>query len=483
VSYLDSWVRSLVATRNHQSSRERTPVSPRPSALTQADRRSLRGASYEEGVASLSPFEQPDMPFAHSMLCRYVENPAAERAANHVVQRDNLPAIRSAMDAQDLDPGAIKGLQAYLQAETGTRVRSTGFYGLSTARAVHDLDPSSGGIARAGFFAERGLFYFKAGEPLIPPAFNEVAAAHPDGLTVSLYANYGTSHQGTEFRDRAREHAAIYRSMGVDGGAAAMGLAIPIDEVSEVPQRIRQVVMSVQRAWGEMIAQMFMGIGFAYGSMSYIPKCCKVKNVALFAHGMHYGLSMNKDNLYDSGLTDGRAGWRASNVRGLALSVSDVLTQDVAVQLFACNAGNSDSSDGSWAQPEMGDQGGETSYAAKLQEALDATGKRSTVYAHVTAGHTTENVSARVFGADAETVVGDGESASLFDIVFPPVFVAEQAIRNGWTVDQARDKLWRFFKDQIYRGGAPRGNEGMQLFTNIDGKSDEFQDRFEEAYS
>jgi len=232
-----------------------------------------------------------------------------------------------------------------------------------------------------------------------------------------------------------------------------------------------------------MVAMMCQELNVATAATFHTPKCCKVKNIGLFAHGMHYGLAMNRDNSYDRGLTDGRAGRRPSNVRGLALSVSDVLTQDVAVQLFACNAGNSSAQDGGWAEPTSGDQGGEASYAAKLQEALDATGKESSVYAHITAGHTTENVSARVFGADAESVVGDGESASLFDIVFPPAFVAEQAIRNGWTVDTARGKLWRFFKNQIYQDGGPRGSEGMELFTDIDDKSDEFQDRFEESYS
>jgi hypothetical protein len=469
-------MRKLISTRDRQAEREQTPVSGGGSALSAAERSALRGVSYEEGAACLSPV-------GTATGAPVERDPMEERRANHPIQREQLASIRGAMAAQGLDPGAIKGLQGYLDSETDWRVPATGIYGLSTARAVYDLKSGTGGIAGPDFFAERGLFYFQAGEPLIPPGFTDIAAAHPEGLTVSLYANYGNRHQGREFRARAEEHAALYRSMGIDGSAATMGLAIPIDDVSEVPMRIRQVAAAARRAWEGMIGQMFLEFAGGHASSLRLPKSCKVKNIGLFAHGMHYGLAMNRDNSYDRGMTDGRAGRRPSNIRGLALSVSDVLTDDVAVQLFACNAGNSDSNDGSWAQPTTGDQGGEASYAAKLQEALDATGKESSVYAHITAGHTTENVSARVFGADAETVVGDGESASIFDIVFPPPFIAEQAIRNGWTVDETRGKLWRFFKNQIYRGGAPRGNEGMQLFTDIDDKSEEFQDRFEEAYS
>ena len=118
--------------------------------------------------------------------------------------------------------------------------------------------------------------------------------------------------------------------------------------------------------------------------------------------------------------------------------------------------------------------------ARVLREALDATGKESTVFAHITAGHTTENLSARVFGAQAEEAAPGATSASLMDVVFPPEYVAAQAEARGWTVEQTRTKLWKFLKRQIYKGSAPRGSEGMELFSDVETMAVEMQSRFDD---
>ena len=268
--------------------------------------------------------------------------------------------------------------------------------------------------------------------------------------------------------------------MGIDGEAAIMGLAIPVDRVEEIPQRLHQIARAVESSWRRMSETMRAELGLPGSGATEVPKFCKIQNVALFGHGMHYGMSMNRDNSYNRGLTDGRAGSRESNVRGLALAAASVLTEDVRVQLFACNAGSSTRSDGDWNEPRAGDQGGEESYAAKLREALDETGKESSVFAHITAGHTTENVSARVFGAHAQDAAPGGTSASLLDVIFPPEYMASQAEARGWSVAQTRSKLWLFLKRQIYRGSSPRGNEGMKLFSDIEGMSAELRERFED---
>lgn len=471
LTYIDGWMRALMQRRGGTESPERARVPTTQSRATPSMRAQLRNATYEEGASALAPTAREPEPEA---------DPLRDRRANHAIQANEHARIAAAIRERNLDPGSIAGLQGYLAAETDWDVKPSGTYDLTTARAVHDMDPGTGGLAEAQFFADRGLFYFARGAELIPPAFDQVAARHPEGLTVSLYANYGNRHQGAEFRRRADEHAQLYGSMGVDGDAAIMGLAIPINSVEEVPQRLHQISRAVECSWRQMVDAMCSELGQAASSPAQVPKFCKIRNVALFAHGMHYGLSMNRQNSYNHGLTDGRAGWRESNVRGLALTASGVLTEDVRVQLFACNAGSSERGDGDWNQPTAGDQGGEESYASKLQEALNATGKDSTVFAHITAGHTTENVSARVFGAEAERAGEGGTSASLLDVVFPADYVAAQAEERGWTVEQTREKLWKFLKKQIYRGSAPRGSEGMELFSDIEGMGEEMRTRFDD---
>jgi hypothetical protein len=466
-------MRALMQRRGATDSPERARVPTTQSRATPNMRAQLRNATYEEGASALAP-----SPAQQGQ--EQVVDPLKDRRANHAIQASEHARIAGAIQARNLDPGTIAGLQGYLAAETDWDVQATGTYDLTTARAVYDMDPGTGGLAEPQFFADRGLFYFTEGAELIPPAFDQVASRHPEGLTVSLYANYGNRHQGAEFRRRAEEHATTYNSMGIDGAAAIMGLAIPIDSVEEVPQRLHQIARAVEESWRQMVHAMSSELGLPGWNGAQVPKFCKIRNVALFAHGMHYGLSMNSENSYNHGLTDGRAGWRESNVRGLALSAAGVLTEDVRVQLFACNAGSSERGDGDWNQPSAGDQGGEESYAAKLQEALNATGKDSTVFAHITAGHTTENISARVFGAQAEEAAEGGTSASLLDVVFPADYIAAQAETRGWSVKQTRSKLWSFLKKQIYRGSAPRGSEGMELFSDIEGMGEEMRNRFDD---
>ena len=471
MTYIDGWMRALIQSRGASESPERERVPTEQSRATSSLRAQLRNASYEEGASALAPSRGEQEPTV---------DPLKDRRANHAIQAAEHGRIKAAVAARNLDPGTIAGLQAYLAQETDWDVRPSGTYDLTTARAVYDVDAGTGGLAEPKFFADRGLFYFTRGAELIPPAFADVAAKHPEGLTVSLYANYGNKHQGAEFRRRAEEHAQTYNAMGVDGNAAVMGLAIPVDRVEEVPQRLHQIARAVEASWRQMVDSMSTELGLPGRESAQIPKFCKIRNVALFAHGMHYGLSMNRENSYNRGLTDGRAGSNPSNIRGLALTASGVLTEDVRVQLFACNAGASTRDDGDWNQPTAGDQGGEESYAAKLREALDATGKESTVFAHITAGHTTENLSARVFGAQAEEAAPGATSASLMDVVFPPEYVAAQAEARGWTVEQTRTKLWKFLKRQIYKGSAPRGSEGMELFSDVEAMAVEMQSRFDD---
>ena len=152
-----------------------------------------------------------------------------------------------------------------------------------------------------------------------------------------------------------------------------------------------------------------------------------------------------------------------------------MLHQEVAVQLFACNAGLTPGESQNWHLPNEGPQGGQGSYAHKLQQALAAQGKDASVFAHITAGHTTENFSARVFGAEAERVVGDGNIASLFDLVFHPSYVAMCAYSMDLSVAEVREKMWKEailpnMYTRVLRNGryesVIKGDLGSKIFTD-----------------
>jgi hypothetical protein len=62
--------------------------------------------------------------------------------------------------------------------------------------------------------------------------------------------------------------------------------------------------------------------------------------------------------------------------------------------------------------------------------------------------------------------------------------VAVQAEAAGKTVEETRAVLWLFLKSRIYGPrGTPKGNDGMELFTDIDAKSLDYQQEFSEIHS
>ncbi|MEC9070783.1 MAG: hypothetical protein VX938_00330 [Myxococcota bacterium] len=408
-----------------------------------------------------------------------------------------MGAILSAMGQKNLAPEAISQLQRHLAPGSKWGVRPTGTYDLATARSVMDADASTRGVASEGFFEERGLMVFQTGEALVPPDLREILARHKDGLTLSLIANYQSSGNDAEFHRRGNAHAQEYGSVGVSGEGLSLGTPILIDRVEDMPQKILQVVNNIRAAWRDLYLQSAHSMASIGVEFPEWHPCCFVKNLSLFAHGIQTGLSMNQAGSYRSGLHDGRSVQedgvssydlnQGSTVKGFVQSVAGVLAPDVDVQLFACNAGLSPNVEGEdWSRPDPGPQGGEDSFAYHFLEALRAEGMDdSSVFAHITAGHTTENFSARVFGARAEEVNGEGASASLFDLVYTPDYVAAQvtALGNGATVADVRKRMWRVVLREMYRDGAPRGDLGMKLFTDLDRTRTHFQQVWDASLS
>ena len=413
--------------------------------------------------------------------------------SNHPIQEADMETILTGVGDMNLAPEAIAQLQRHLAPGSQWGLRATGTYDLATARSVMDEDGSTRGVASEAFFEDRGLMVFQTGESLIPPHLREILEHHKNGLTLSLIANYQSGGNDAEFHNRGKAHAQQYGSVGIAGDGLVLGTPILIDRVEDMPQKILQVVSAIREAWRTLYLQAsssLVSIGVEFPEWH---PCCFVKNLSLFAHGIQTGVSINRAGSYKAGLHDGRSMQgdgvssydldQGSTVKGFVQSVAGVLAPNVDVQLFACNAGLSPDVEGEdWSRPDAGPQGGQDSFAQHFLEALQAEGMdQSSVFAHITAGHTTENFSARVFGARAEEVNGDGASASLFDLVYTPDYVASQvtAMGDGATVEDVRKRMWRVVLREMYLDGGPRGDLGMQLFTDLDKTRAEFQRAWE----
>ena len=164
---------------------------------------------------------------------------------------------------------------------------------------------------------------------------------------------------------------------------------------------------------------------------------------------------MNPTNDFSGGgLHNTNRGVNPSNVEALARGLGDAVSTDVRVELFACNTGADDKRTNyeEWTSHKQGDRGGSSSFAASLSGAL---GPDATVSAHTTAGHTTENYAARVFGKEAG---GESGGLGLFDVMYPETFVQSELVRlfpdktddeRAKLHDSLRDQMWAHFKDAI----------------------------------
>ena len=109
---------------------------------------------------------------------------------------------------------------------------------------------------------------------------------------------------------------------------------------------------------------------------------------------------------------------------------------------------------------------GQSSVAQELSTHL---GEQSSVFAHTTTGHTSENYAARVFGAEA----GGGQGGlHMFDRLFPEAFIQSELTRLYPSLDppqrqaqhnRLRERMWRHYRGSIgtdvpvSRFGAPMG--------------------------
>ncbi len=100
-----------------------------------------------------------------------------------------------------------------------------------------------------------------------------------------------------------------------------------------------------------------------------------------------------------------------------------------------------------------------------MNQALEDEGKESSVYAHTTAGHTTENFAARVFGKAGEDVGEadkDGKKsggAHMFDVLYTKSYIdtkvteffpgAVSAADKAAAHEVLRELAWKHYKDAV----------------------------------
>lgn len=399
---------------------------------------------------------------------------------------------------QNMGEEAIRELQTAIGAEP------TGVYDRGTAAAVHAKQrewqprgkisgPGLGGpqtFARLGLIVTQPISAATVGDDEIA----QIRETNSGGVTVALYADYGSAHSGAEFVSQASIFAKNQGAVGVKGGAVALGIPTPIGDVSdviEICQSIHRGLLAKEQAGGgaeadaaqgpaasggsgpdpwagtppgaEAVPEASAGAGGGgtaggAGGASALPAHTRIRNLALFAHGESWGMGLDKGNKFQ--LSSKARGLNPPNLAAFARGIKDACTPDVGVQLFACltgkDAGRSDYEE--WTGHAQGEKKGEGSFAAGLAEAM---GPEASVYGHTTAGHTTENFAARVFGAAAG---GGGEGGlHMFDVLYPEEFVQSELARCFTDKteeeladlhDPLREQMWEHYKDSL--GGEHR---------------------------
>jgi hypothetical protein len=419
-------------------------------------------------------------------------------------------------NAQGYDPDAVRDLQKALS------VPATGVYDRETAIAVFNAQSKkaktqSPAKADRFLFMQLGLIAYKDQE--LAPGDGTAAQLKkiaPNGINVGIATDYKKRDgDNIEITRKSEQWAQAFNGVGISGGTVTVGTVTPIKHIEEVVSAVRTIhnaLLAAHRA--ENPTDMTT------------PAWCKIRNLALFSHGMEYGLSLDEIGSYSRGLHNTKRDGRASNVDAFVRGVSGALTKDVQVQLFACNTGrdltilekykgkttadkvrakaieNVDkrkvepekrtaaiareitklrkkgdrdkASYREWIDHDQGERRGEGSFADELNLALESAGHESSVYAHTTAGHATENFAARVYGKAGNSIgatpaAGGRKPGSphMFDVLYDEAFLLRQLSAIGVVrasisyaevqthapsakvASKIRELAWKHYKDSI----------------------------------
>lgn len=407
-------------------------------------------------------------------------NPLPAAATGADLSEAEIAAATAWAARENLAPEAIRELQAKLG------VYASGAYDRVTAINVYlkqrEWQPrgriATPGQATKDVFARLGLMSFRAitAATVGDAEVAQIQQQFPAGVTITIYANYDYGGEATrannaEFFRQAQVFATNQRSVGMKGGAVALGVPMPVDEASQTIEIVQAIHRGLVAKWRSSQPQ--------DAAPAAPPPWTRVRNLALFAHGESWGMGLNKSNAFmRGGIHSSSNELNPANVQAFVKGLQGALAGDVAVQLFACSVAHDDArapADG-WGKPDEGGRYGANSVAANLANAL---GPNASVYGHITVGHTTENYAARVFGAGA----GGGQGGvHLFDVMYPAEFIdseltrlfpAKQEMQRAALRGPLRDQMWRHYIDSIqgdhFRTGKAKRYPvpmGQEMFVN-----------------
>ena len=369
------------------------------------------------------------------------------------------------------------------QLQTQLGLAPSGRYDRATVVAVVTDQQAAGlaatGRADAAWMRTKGLVFTRevVDLPVDDALLETLRTTQPDGFVVSIYADYReNTANAREFENQATRYASATGALGIDGGAVAAGVAIGVDSPATAVESLRQLHQSLQARWRAALTpyqQRLIGAMNQAGLDGAGPDWTKAQDVGLFAHGIPNAVNLNDDEYsYGPGLNAESYG--TSNIQSFVDGIRGATTQDVDVQVFACSAARGVDETEAWLEHTQDRRMGQQSIAQELSTAL---GDEASVYSHTTAGHTTENYAARVFGADA----GGGQGGlHMFDLLYPESFIQSElariypqdsAERRATRHDGLRDQMWRHYRGTIGPGKTiPGGDQptGQLMFRDPD---------------
>lgn len=274
-----------------------------------------------------------------------------------------------------------------------------------------------------------------AGDGLI----DQIQQNYPNGINVALWANYDNQNSNNkEFKRAADKYAGQFNSVGFDdSGKLNIGMARPIKTEAEVINAINDIhnlLVSEYQAKEQM-------------TVANPPAFTKIKTLALFAHGMPWGMHMSANGKYNMRIDSKK---ETADFEMFVKAIKGPLKDDVDVNLMACNSGRE--SDGTekndvWHMSDAEKQDGSSSFGAKFAQEL---GEDASVYAHLSAGHTVNNYSARVFGADAgKDATKDQSGVHIFRLLYNDAYVTTEATRLAKDKKKVENHMYKHYKKRM----------------------------------
>lgn len=432
------------------------------------------------------------------------QGPKADKVTEKVDELDEKQLAQAMSWAEKEGPGtdALRALQGALG------IAASGAYDAETAQAVYQRQRSwqkkgrvhNAGKARPSFFSRLGLIFTRpiTAATVGDAELERVKQLYPGGVTVAVYSHYDEQTvNNAEITNRARDFSQQVNAIGISGGALTIGGgAMPLRETGDIISIVQSIHRGLrdkhlamerdqqqqQQGTGEGGEGGAQGQGGAQGrSEAEAPAYTRVKNLAIFSHGMEYGMSTNGKGNYREGLHADLGKKNPSNIKAFVQGLSGAITSDIGVQLYACNTGRDRKERNDyeeWTKHGQGDKSGAGSFADQLAKEL---GPDASVYGHSTAGHTTENFAAKVFGKGA----GEGEGGlHMMDVMYPESFIQSELLRlfpelgdeeREARHDGLREQMWAHYKDSIskehHRGKDEKKYPvpiGREMFLNPD---------------